>query len=395
MAIQDNDSLLETLQELEEFPQKVCTPFDGKWEKDLTEALVEISDKMLEDDKKSIEWLIRTGWEEAACGWGPISATACLHPPNKKKPKPAEATHCILCPELCPIPENKDTAAETKSSKVTNHKEKSVIETSVADHVLLQADKDLESRFTGHCPSTAMVSKTETSSDTVSSVEVSIREQRQNKEKNLQRSSPSVPRRAIPICTNCYNTKESLIFNAPMLLPPLKASPGNGHAEQMARRREIVLQQLEKLPSKGFMGNTLTGQVLHNIDPRVERKLLEAMSNVPQEQLRVLEPLSFVTSCIPKTPVKDADHLQWQNSLFAPKSVTGNANSVKHGSSSAPVGFLHTRTMQNKRNIRQEVRQHTEKVRRAKSGNSQVPSNTVLPSLTVTRVEIPVKLKLC
>lgn len=331
-----------------------------------------------------------------ACGWGPISATAYLHPQNKqKKPKPTEATNCILCPELCPIPESKDTAAETKSSTVTNHKEKSVTETRVADHVLLQAEKDLESSFTGHCPSTAMVSKTETSSDTVSSVEVSIREQRQNKEKNLQRSSPPVPGRAVPICTNCYNTKESLTFNAPMLLPPLKAIPGNGHAEQMARRKEIVLQQLEKLPSKGFMGNTLTGQVLHNIDLRVERKLLEAMSNVPQEQLRVLEPLSFVTSCIPKTPLKDADRLQWQNSLLAHKSVAMNTNSVKHGSSSAPVGFLHTRTMQNKRNIRQELRHTDTKARRAKSGNSQVLSNTVLPSLTVTRVEIPIRLKLC
>ncbi|XP_069824584.1 uncharacterized protein C16orf46 homolog [Dendropsophus ebraccatus] len=390
MAIQHDDSLSDTLQELKEHPQKVCSPCEGKWEKDLTEALVEISEKILEDDQKSTEWLIGTGWEEAACGWGPVSATACLHPQKKqKKLKPGDATDCILCLDLCFMHESKDTAAETKPSTVSNHKDKS--ETGVGDHVLLPAERDLESGFTGHCPSTAMVSKTEIYSDKVSPVEVSIKEQRQNKEKNIQRSSSPFTGRAIPVCTNCYNTKEPLMFNAPMLLPPLKASPGNGHAEQIARRKEILLQQLEKLPSKGLMGSTLTGQFLHNIDVRVERKLLEVMSEFPQEQPRMPEPLSFVTSCIPKTPIKDADRFQWQNALLAQKSIA-----AKHGSNSAPVGFLHTRTMQNKRNIRQEVRQHNDaKVRRAKSSTGQLPRNTVLPSLTVTRVEIPVKIKLC
>ncbi|XP_056382160.1 uncharacterized protein C16orf46 homolog [Hyla sarda] len=381
MAIQDNDSLLESLQDC---PQTFCSPRDEKWEKDLTEALVEISEKILEDDQKSIEWLIGTGWEEAACGWGPVSATACLHPQKKqKKLKAGEAMDCILCLHLCFIHECKDTAAETKSSTVTNHKEK-------CPATPLPAEKDVGSGFTGHCPSTAMVSKTETYSDKQSSVEASIREQRPNKEKNIQRSSSPFTGRAIPVCTNCYNTKEPL--NAPMLLPPLKASPGNSHAEQVARRKEILLQHLEKLPSKGLMGSTLSGQFLHTIDLRVERKLLEAMSDLSQE--RVPEPLSFVTSSIPKTPVKDADRLQWQKALLQ-KSIAVNANSVKHGSNSAHVGFLHTKTMQNKRNIRPEVRQQNDpRVRRAKSGTSQVPRNTVLPSLTVTRVEIPVKIKL-
>ncbi|XP_075693262.1 uncharacterized protein C16orf46 homolog [Rhinoderma darwinii] len=397
MAMPHSDLLLETLQEIEEFPQKVCSPHEEQWEKDLTEALLEISEKILEDDQKSIEWLIGTGWEEAACGWGPISATACLHSQKKpKKLKPREATDCILCLDLCFIPDCKDTAADTKPNVVTNHNENLGTETSIANHVQLPAEKDFESGFTGHCPSTAMVSKTETCRDKVSSAEVSTREQRQNKEKNLQRSSSPFTGKGIPICTNCYNTKESLMFHAPVLLPPLKASPGNGHAEHMARRKDILLQQLDKLPSKGFAGSALTRQVLHNIDLRVERKLLEDMSDLPHEQLRVPEPLSLVTSCIPKTPVRDADRLQWQYSLLAQKSNALNANSAKHGANSAPVGCLHTRTIQNKRNIRQELRHLNDtKVRRAKSGTSQVLSSTVLPSLTVTRVQIPVKIRLC
>ncbi|XP_073515228.1 uncharacterized protein C16orf46 homolog isoform X2 [Phyllobates terribilis] len=391
MAIRDNDSLLETLQELEEFPQKVCSPREEKREKELTEALVEISEKTLEDDHRSIEWLIGTGWEEAARGWCPVSATACLQPQKKqKKPKPGEATDCILCLDLCFIPESKDTTAETKSDTVTNHEKKSAIETNAEAHGLPTVEKDLAAGFTGHCPST------ETGHDNVSSVEVSVREPRHNKERNIQSSSSPSTGRAFPLCTNCYNPKESLTFNVPLLLPPLKASPGTGHAEQMARRKEVLLHQLEKLPSKGFMGSTLAGQVLHNMDLRVERKLLEVISNLPKEQLRVPEPLSLVTSCVPKTPVKDVDRLQWQTSLLVQKSLGVNTSNVKHGTSSAPVGFLHTRTMQNKRNMRQEVRPLNDtKGRRAKSGGSPVVSNTILPSLTVTRVEIPVKIKMC
>ncbi|XP_044125234.1 uncharacterized protein C16orf46 homolog [Bufo gargarizans] len=378
MAIQVNDSLLETVQELEEFPQKVCSPREEKWEKELTEALMEVSEKMLEDDQKATAWVIGTGWEEAVCGWGPVSATACLHPLKKqKKLKTGETTDCILCLDLCFIPE----------SAVTN--QKSTSETSVTDHVPLPAEMGLDSDFTSHRPLTATVSKTETCG------EMSTGEPRQNKEKTLQRNSSPFSGRAIPICTNCYNAKASLMFNTPILLPPLKASPGNGHAEQMARRKEILLQQLEKLPSKGFMGNSLTGQVLQNIDLRVERKLLEAMSDLPPEQLRLPEPLSFITSCTPKTPLKDAERLHWQYSLLAQRSTAANGNSVKHAANSAPVGFLHTRTTQNKRNIRQDLKNlNDSKVRRAKSGTSHVP-DTVLPALTVTRVEIPVKMKLC
>ncbi|XP_073438527.1 uncharacterized protein C16orf46 homolog [Dendrobates tinctorius] len=390
MDIQDNDSLPETLQELEEVPQKGCSPREEQREKELTEALVEIGEKILEDDHKSIEWLIGTGWDEAARGWGPISATACLHLQKKqKKPKPGEATDCILCLDLCFIAESKDRPAETNPGTVTNHEKKSATETNAADHSLAAAEKDLASGFIGHCPSI------ETGHDQVSSVEVSSREPRPNKEKNIQRSSSPIPGKAFPLCTDCYHTKELPTFNVPLLLPPLKASPGNGHAEQMARRKEVLLHQMEKLPSKGFMGSTLAGPVLHNLNLRVDRKLLEVISNLPKEQLKVPQPLSFVTSYVPKIPAKDVDRLQWQNSLLVQKSLGVNAN-VKHETSSAHVGFLHTRTMQNKRNMRQESRPLNDtKGRRAKSGGSPVISNTLLPSLTVTRVEIPVKIKMC
>lgn len=65
MAILDNDVLLENLQDLEEVPEKVRSPCEGKWEEVLTDSLLEISEKILYDDQKSTELIIGTGWEEA------------------------------------------------------------------------------------------------------------------------------------------------------------------------------------------------------------------------------------------------------------------------------------------------------------------------------------------
>ncbi|XP_077311024.1 uncharacterized protein C16orf46 homolog isoform X2 [Lithobates pipiens] len=394
MAILDNDVLLENLQDLEEIPEKVRSPCEGKWEEVLTEALVEISEKNLYDDQKSTE-LIGTGWEEAVCGWGPVSSTACIHPVKKpKKLKQVEVTDCLLCLGLYSVPDNKDgTSSETKDTIHTDHKVMPG-----AEHRLVStipAEEDLPSEFTDHCSSTAMVSTTETHCDTVNLV--SPGEQRQNKDKNAQIiSSPFTGGKAIPICKNCYNVNEFPILSSPMLLPPLKATAGIGYAEHMARRKDFLMQQLEKLPSKGSVRGNLNGHILSNTDLKAERRLLEALTELPQEPLKVPEHLSFITSCIPKTPVKDLDRFQWSRSPVEQKLNATNAQpSIKQNINSAPIGFLHTKTMQNKRNVRQEVRPLDARYRRAKSDTTPVLRNTILPSLTVKRVDIPLRIKLC
>ncbi|KAM5138433.1 uncharacterized protein C16orf46 homolog [Mantella aurantiaca] len=393
MAILDTDILLENLQDLEEISEKVCSPHEGKWEKDLTEALAEISEKIFDDDQKK-ELLIGTGWEEAVCGWGPVSATACIYPAKKpKKIKQVEVTDCFHCLDLYYVPDNKDeTPSETKATIHANNKEMVGAEQRLASTI--PGEADLPSGITDHCPSTAMVSTTETHCDTVNLV--SPGEQRQNKDKSAQRISSPLTGKAIPICTNCYNVSEYPIYSPPTLLPPLKVGTGIGHAEQMARRREFLMQQLEKLPSKGFVGGALNGQILSNTDLRAEQRLFEALTELPQEQMKVPEQLSFITSCVPKTPLKEFDRFHWSKLSLEQKLNATNAQpSIKQNITPAAIGFLHTKTIQNKRNVRQEVRPLNDaKYRRATSDTSPVHRNTRLPSLIVTRVDIPPKIKM-
>lgn len=393
MAILDNDVLLENVQDLEDIPEKGCSPCEGNWETDLTETLVEISEKILDDDQKSLELLIGTGWEEVVCGWGPVSAMACMHPVKKpKKLKQVGNTDCVLCLDLCSVPDNKDeTSSETKATIHTNHKEMPEAEQRLASTI--PEREDLPCGFTDHCPSTAMVSTTETHCDTVNLV--SPGEQRNYKD--TQRISSPFTGKAMPICRNCYNASEFPIFSSPMLLPPLKVAAGIGHAEHMARRREFLMQQLDRLPSKGLVGGTLNGHLLTNTDLRAERRLLEALTQLPQEQLNVPEQLSFITSCVPKTPIKEFDRFQWSRPPIEQKLNGTNAHaSIKQNTNPSPMGFLHTRTIQNKRNMHQEVRPLNDaKYRRAKSDTTPVLRNTILPSLIVTRVDIPSRMKMC
>ncbi|XP_072278933.1 uncharacterized protein C16orf46 homolog [Pyxicephalus adspersus] len=382
----------ENLHNLEETSEKVCSPCEREWEKDLTEALVEVSEKMF-DDQKSIELVIGTGWEEAVCGWGPVSASACMHPVKKnKKLKQAEITDCLLCLDLhCVL--DSGTSSETKATIHTNHKEMPGAEQRLSSTI--PAEADLPSGVTDHCPSTAIVSTKETHCDTVNVV--SPREQRQNKDKNSQRISSPFTGKAIPICTNCYNANEFPTFSSPMLLPPLKIAAGIGHAEHMTRSRDFLMQQLEKLPSKGFVGGPLNGHILSNTDLKAERRLLEALGEVPQEQLKVPEQLSFITSCVPKPPSKESDRYQWSKpSLEQNSNVATPRPCAKQNTNPTHIGVLHTRTTQNKRSVRQDVRLLNDaKHRRAKSVTTPILRNNVLPSLIVTRVDIPPRIKMC
>lgn len=80
----------------------ICTCPDERSEKNHVCCLLNISDITLEQDEKAKEFIIRTGWEEAVQGWGRTSPTACIWPRKKlKKERVGEsASSCLLCVSL-------------------------------------------------------------------------------------------------------------------------------------------------------------------------------------------------------------------------------------------------------------------------------------------------------
>ncbi|XP_017397346.1 uncharacterized protein C16orf46 homolog [Cebus imitator] len=83
--------------------EPTCTCPDERSEKDHVCCLLNISDITREQDEKAKEFIIGTGWEEAVQGWGRVSPAACIWP--RKKPKKARVgedacSDCLVCVNL-------------------------------------------------------------------------------------------------------------------------------------------------------------------------------------------------------------------------------------------------------------------------------------------------------
>ncbi|OCT84412.1 uncharacterized protein C16orf46 [Xenopus laevis] len=373
--------------------QKHCYYNNEKPQRALIEALAETSEKRLEDDQKSIEWLVGDGWEEAVCGWRTLSPAAGLLPRKKtRKHKSLDNVSCLICLDIYQVTEteSKNGTPDRKTS-AASLPEKSGSNNLLTYYAQQPSEEDIAFSKTDHCLSAPMVSKTETDCDRVSrvsSAEVSTGEQAPSKQSNSESCTSLMVMKEInvSVCANCCNTKD-LSLSSPVVLPPLKAPAGTGQMDPMLRNKNIPVQQFERLPSKTLLGSSVYNQVIGSVELKGER-LVEPICELQREQVKVPHALSFLTSCIPKTPLRDADHLYWQCAFLANKSVTTTPAILKQNSNLPHMGFLHTRATLNKRSIRHgnEVKSKSS----PKSGTTTFLDSPVLPSITVTRVAIPV-----
>ncbi|XP_039081873.1 uncharacterized protein C16orf46 homolog [Hyaena hyaena] len=103
---QENEAELENRENNEtqspEGTELTYTCADERSEKSHVCCLLNISDITLEQDKKARDFVIGTGWEEAVQGWGRTPPTACIWPRKKlKKARVGEsASSCLLCVSL-------------------------------------------------------------------------------------------------------------------------------------------------------------------------------------------------------------------------------------------------------------------------------------------------------
>ncbi|KAE8608302.1 hypothetical protein XENTR_v10011456 [Xenopus tropicalis] len=367
--------------------QKYCYYDNKKPQRALIEALAETSERLLEDDQKSIEWLIGDGWEEAVCGWGTLSPAVGLFPRKKtRKHKLLDNVSCLICLDICQSAESKNGTPDRKTS-AESLQEKLASNNFLTDFDLQPTEKDKTFSKTDHCYSAATVTKTETDCDKVSSADVFTGEQTPSKQSYSESCTSLMVMKEINItpsvslCANCCNTKD-----LPVVLPPLKAPAGTVHMDLMLKNKSIPVQQFEKLPSKTLLGSSVYNQVIGSVDLKGDR-LVESICELQKEQVKVSHPLSFLTSCLQKSPLRDADHLYWQCAFLANKSVA-NPAILKQNSNISAMGFLHTRATQNKRSIR-HLNEMKSKIR-PKSGATAFLDSPLLPSITVTRVAIPV-----
>ncbi|XP_063293800.1 uncharacterized protein C16orf46 homolog [Pelobates fuscus] len=396
MASPDNEEMLEKAEAPEENRFSSCSLNESKPIKDLVEELAEISDKLFDEDQKPFECLIGRGWEEAVSCWGTVSPNACLFPQKKARNCKSEGTlDCILCFEISQVTDRKKGTVETKNATQTSQDSSEHCSDNIPP-----AEACLPALVTDHCPSTSAVSKIETYCDFVSTSEV-FNEQRKGKVTHSERhTSPlknnEVNSGSVSSANKSYHIMKSpQAVGSPIVLPPLRSPANSAKTYYRLIKHDGGAQHLEKVPSKVHVGHAGNGQVVISMEQKEERRLAEVVNDPsPREQVKMSNYLSSAVPCIPKTTAKDLENMYWPCPLITQKNNRTRYDiiSTKQNGSPPSVGILHTRIMQNKRNIRQDLKQLNEaKLKnRPKSGAEPLLPNTFLPFLTVTRVEIPV-----
>nr|XP_025040223.1 uncharacterized protein C16orf46 homolog isoform X3 [Pelodiscus sinensis] len=95
-----------------------CIYPNERREKNQVYALLNISKNIFEQEERSLEYVIRTGWEEAVQGWGKAAPFACLQLQKQAKKSRTNETvnSCLFCLDMR---QNNDRSVsqETKSTR--------------------------------------------------------------------------------------------------------------------------------------------------------------------------------------------------------------------------------------------------------------------------------------
>uniref|UniRef100_A0A8D0MG82 Uncharacterized protein n=1 Tax=Sus scrofa TaxID=9823 RepID=A0A8D0MG82_PIG len=186
-------------------------------------CLLNVSDITLEQDEKTKEFVIGTGWEEAVQGWRRTSPTACIWPRKKlKKARAGEsASSCLLCVNL-----------SQGSLEARLQLEAGKLESGAS--ALVEAGPEKEGLSLSQTP--GLPQGPTTASREVNKICFPTYSQGEKKSLQIKEfiwcledwTTPETVRGKGPRSPGGPSLSNSLTSKALLVLPPLKASPPNG-----------------------------------------------------------------------------------------------------------------------------------------------------------------------
>ncbi|KAM9062576.1 uncharacterized protein C16orf46 homolog isoform X1 [Sarcophilus harrisii] len=387
-----------------------CMNPDGKREKNHVYCLLDISDNILEQEQniRSKEFFIGTGWEEAVQGWGMASPTACIWPRKKcKKTKAGECvSSCLLCLNMLQVTD-KNLLPEPRP-----------FTESVKPEVKPQASTPVPA-VTGkeevRPPSQEAASCSESLSKEVN--KISFPPPTQGERKSLQvkefvwhpgkwltpdsfKDVKRLENTGVHLDKD-ITTLESLNSKSLLVLPPLKTSSKNNLDVIVKKSKGIFTHSEEKLQSSEKAENISSIYGNKTFDHKGEKRIVETIRGSMDKHLKFNDGPSF-SSKITRTlfPEPERCCLHW--SFLPEKDLAPSPNSVnsKKFSHLTTLRLMEKQGMQNgKVKIRNELRPpvnirkrnflEAKRESQSKTLEAKVFSGPMLPSLTVNRVVIP------
>ncbi|XP_069508925.1 uncharacterized protein C16orf46 homolog [Ambystoma mexicanum] len=385
-----------------------------KWnerEENLVYTLLDLSEKQTEDEK-SMQCFIARGWDEAVQGWGYSSPFACLQTKrNSKKPKPREDINgCILCSEMLKVSDKPITTETNPSPEQTllDGKSDATCVVSVQENVLPPSEELSYSPHSASSSSSQLeVSKIDTYGDKRYSAQKNQGDIQQANEllpwcqENTKSQGASMFRECKdvnpePTVNSDCSNKEPLSLNTFVVLPPVRAAFLNDRSFSAGRKSKgALVQQQLKVPSQVLIEDHLYGSAA--------KKLQQKAEGGDFEQIRLHKSTHLIGPIISRGPLlQEAERFYWQCSFVPGKNnATINGISSKHyGNNLSNLGLVHAQVSQSKpsttlNDLRAPLAQQLRNPSGSKRRNRRVVPTSplpqpILPSITVTRVEIPI-----
>lgn len=361
---------------------------DERSEKNHVCCLLNISDITLEQDEKANEFVIRTGWEEAVQGWGRTFPTACIWP--RKKPKKARvgevASGCLLCGSLT----QGSTEARPQAGKLGS---------GVPAEVGPEKDQGSPSQTQG-TPQGPTAASREISKICFPTYSQGEKKSLQIKEfvwcKEDWATTETIRGKDPRSASRGPSISDSLTSRALLVLPPLKASPPNGLDVLGKKSKNFFLQPEEKVLGVEKDECVACTYGLKTVDGKGEKRPVELAKHP-----KVNDTLPFPPRVAPTPLLANVEPccLQWsllpERNLLCPP----NPSNVHYLTT---VQLLQKQGMQNYKakfrareprppiNTQKRILTEAKQENRLQMLETKVFPRTLLPSLTVSRVVIPV-----
>ncbi|XP_012602017.1 uncharacterized protein C16orf46 homolog [Microcebus murinus] len=366
-----------------------CTCPDERREKNHVCCLLNISDITLEQDEKVTEFSIRTGWEEAVQGWGRTSPTACIWP--RKKPKKARvgesaSSGCLVCVNL-----------SQGSLEVKPPTEAGTVEAGADTEGSLEKDRNSLSQTQGS-PQGSSTASREISKICFPTYIPGKRKSVQIKEFILCTQDWAVPeanRGKAPRSPGVgadkgLSTSDALTTKALLVLPPLKPALPNGLDVLGKKSKNFFLQSEEKVQSGESVEKdecVACAYRLKAVDRKGEKRPVELARHLKVNNTPPF-PSPLARTCLPCSLLPE------KNLAFPPN--PGNVQYLatlrllqKQGVRGYKVKFK-AKEPRPPVNTQKRVLTEAKQENRPQTLDTKVFPRPLLPSLTVSRVVVPI-----
>ncbi|KAI4534071.1 hypothetical protein MG293_014931 [Ovis ammon polii] len=366
---------------------------DERSEKNHVGCLLNISDVALEQDKTAEEFVIGTGWEEAVRGWGQISPTACIWPRKKlKKARVGEsASSCLLCVNL-----------SHGSLEARLHSEVGKLESGASAPAPAEAGPEKDGGSLSQTPGTPPGPTT--TSREVNKICFPTYSQGEKKSLQIKEfiwcledwATPETvrgkdPRRPWRGTDRILPSSDSLTSKALLVLPPLKSSPPDGLDVLGKKTKNFFLRPEEKGLSVEKDECVAYAYGVKAVDGAGEKQPTELARH---HKVKDMQPFLTPVARMPLLAEPEPCCLHWsllpEKNLLCPPCYLATFQLLQKQGARNYKARLKAREPRPPMKTPKRVLTEAKQENRPQMLETKVFSRPLLPSLTVSRVVIPI-----